>query len=125
MHGFCLMLFELEQEEAWRRQLLVLFLETYFLNDLLNSYVDSSFSLFSGSLSDAVLAQVKSAPADEIIVYLTCLGMEKSSVNLFQDRYCQFEQGSLQLSSPICLHPSFFPLLSLWLTAVLCDQHRK
>lgn len=79
-------MFELEPEEAWRRRLLALFLETYFFKNLLNSDVDSSFSLFSGSLSDAVLAQVQSAPEDEIIVFLTCLGTGKSSVDLFQDR---------------------------------------
>lgn len=77
------MLFELELEKT---ELLAFFFLGNFFFKTWNSDVGYYSSVFSGSLSDGVLIQVESAPSDEIIVFLTCFGTGKSSVNLLQDR---------------------------------------
>lgn len=79
------MLFELEPEKT----VITFFSWKLFLlkkMDLWTSDVGYYRSVFSGSLSDGVVIQVQSAPSDEIIVFLTCFGTGKSSVNLLQDR---------------------------------------
>jgi hypothetical protein len=76
------MLFELEPEKT----VITFYWKLFLLKkmDLWTSDVGHYPSVFSGSLSDGVVIQV--APSDEIIVFLTCFGTGKSSVNLLQDR---------------------------------------